>query len=269
MDIALYSKIDQKLHFLSQVIAKVNRSFVPAVADDSHSNMFFDPLSGCIYGRWFTTNDLCLILRLNLNTQAFELINEKWTVLLSATFAGKKMGQVEEELAVALAPYNLSGLDIFSAMHYEMPNYPLANLALETLKVAERKTWTSYRMLANEACSNLSGLAQKRTEIRIWPHHFDTGIYFNAHPNLGVGFGLAMADTLIDEAYFYLSAYPQVGKIDFTNAPEMKAGKWILSPDWNSAVLPISVISSLNYNTSKSVLTKFVSTNYQWLRGQA
>ena len=52
-----YNNIDKKIHQLSQIIAKVNRTFVPKKADDSHTNFFFDPLSHRLYGRWIKTKD--------------------------------------------------------------------------------------------------------------------------------------------------------------------------------------------------------------------
>ena len=47
-----YTYADQKLHFLTQVIAKANRSYVPTKPDDSHTNLYFDTLDNRIVGRW-------------------------------------------------------------------------------------------------------------------------------------------------------------------------------------------------------------------------
>ena len=45
-----YINTDRQLHWLSQVITKVNRSFVPAEKDDSHTNLYFDVIQKGIYG---------------------------------------------------------------------------------------------------------------------------------------------------------------------------------------------------------------------------
>lgn len=37
--------MEEKIHQLAQIIAKANRTLVPAQADDSHSNLYFDSLS--------------------------------------------------------------------------------------------------------------------------------------------------------------------------------------------------------------------------------
>ncbi len=47
-----YIKTDRQLHWLSQVIAKINRTYVPKKNDDSHTNLYFDNLGKRITGRW-------------------------------------------------------------------------------------------------------------------------------------------------------------------------------------------------------------------------
>ena len=47
------------------------------------------------------------------------------------------------------------------------------------------------------------------SEVRIWPHHFDTGClgYFDTKKNVSVGLGLAIPDKNVDDWYFYASGY--------------------------------------------------------------
>ena len=61
----------------------------------------------------------------------------------------------------------------------------------------------------------LNHFLQTNVEARIWPHHFDTGIYAMPNEDIGLGFGLAMNDGLVGEPYFYLAAYKSEGAIDF------------------------------------------------------
>ena len=44
-----YNKVDQQLHLLCQVIGKANRTFVPDKADESHTNLHFDPWGNKIF----------------------------------------------------------------------------------------------------------------------------------------------------------------------------------------------------------------------------
>ena len=40
-----YTQIDQLIHQLSQTVAEVNLTFVSQQEDDSHTYLFFDPIS--------------------------------------------------------------------------------------------------------------------------------------------------------------------------------------------------------------------------------
>ncbi len=37
-----YNNSDRQIHWLSQVMAKANRAYVPEQKDDSHTNLYFD-----------------------------------------------------------------------------------------------------------------------------------------------------------------------------------------------------------------------------------
>jgi len=39
-----YNNIDQRIHQLCQIIAKVNQSFVPHEPDDNHNNLYLDSI---------------------------------------------------------------------------------------------------------------------------------------------------------------------------------------------------------------------------------
>ncbi|MCF7902103.1 MAG: hypothetical protein K9M19_01625, partial [Candidatus Marinimicrobia bacterium] len=66
-----YTRTDEQIHYISQLIAKVNRSFLEPQDDDSHTNLFFDPLSRRVYGRWVTTPAGPLIFALELDNFQF------------------------------------------------------------------------------------------------------------------------------------------------------------------------------------------------------
>ena len=76
-----YIITDRQLHWLSQVIAKVNRSFVPAEKDDSHTNLYFEKISKGIYGRWISTPAGMIILFLDLETLSFKWLDPKKIIL--------------------------------------------------------------------------------------------------------------------------------------------------------------------------------------------
>ena len=95
--------------------------------------------------------------------------------------------------------------------------------------------------MANNACQWLLEHLQLEAETRIWPHHFDTGIYFEANENIGLGFGLAMQDSMLGVPYYYFSAYGlKDNEIDFEAFTKLKYGSWINTDDWKGATLELS-----------------------------
>ena len=146
-------------------------------------------------------------------------------------------------------------------LHFEIPVYPFLNDPFESFDLKSRDNWEYYRSMANLACSELIGYLQVVGEIRIWPHHFDTGIYVEPNGNTGLGFGLAMEDSMVGGPYFYFSGYRLNGEgFDYENAPHLVTGKWMISENWKGAVLPLS---ELKKDDSRKIST-FLKEVSQW-----
>ncbi len=237
-----YTKTDQHLHQLCQTLAKFGRSFAEAKKDDSHTNLRFDFIGKKIWGRWGNFNNDPLILSLNLNNQMFDLIDKKHQVVTSFETIGKTQGEVE----VAIAHYlretlKTDSADFLKELHFEIPGYDFKNDPIRQWDAQALNQWINYRHLANQSCSLLVDHLNVEAEIRIWPHHFDTGIYAKVNDNIGIGFGWAMEDSMIAEAYYYLSVYALNGNtIDYDSVKPLSAGKWITGKHWNGSVLSIS-----------------------------
>jgi len=111
--------------------------------------------------------------------------------------------------------------------------------------------WIYYRLLAQESCSNLLNFLQMQAEIRIWPHHFDTGIYVEPTPKIGIGYGLAMKDSMAGDAYFYFSPYGlKENELNFKNVPKLTVGDWEISENWRGAIIPLN---QLQYNEEQNL----------------
>ena len=256
-----YNNIDKKIHQLSQIIAKVNRTFVPKKADDSHTNFFFDPLSHRLYGRWIKTKDQNIILTLNLQTNKFEWLDDSLSTLHSIDIVGFKYEQLEDYVEGSLEEFGLDKNGFRNEMHYKIPVYSFLNKSFEKFDKNSREVWELYRGLANGSCNVMSGFLQAVGEIRIWSHHFDTGIYVTPNKSIGLGFGLAMKDDMVGNPYFYFSGYGLNGKeIDYTNVPDLDSGKWIINDQWKGAVLSLEEIK----NTDITIVNSFILDVCQW-----
>ncbi len=240
MNMKNYTNTDQKLHLLCQIIAKANRTFVPTKKDDSNTNLAYNMLKNRIEGRWIKAPTGKIILSLNVSNFQFEWKDEQNTVLDSFPSVGYTIEKIESEIDKGLGNLGLHSDAFKEPMHYKIPEYSFLNDPISPISYDEIRLWKMFRGLANVACENLMSSLKNMGEIRIWPHHFDTGIYIEPSTQIGIGFGLAMEDSLVGEPYFYFSGYGLNGyTIDYANFQVLEIGKWIVEENWKGAVLPL------------------------------
>jgi hypothetical protein len=262
-----YNKTDQELHLLSQTIAKANCTYVPSKEDDSHTNLYFDAENSRIEGRWINNGTENLMLTLNLDTLQFAWLNEAKECIKSVTTIGRTVEEIENEVAVELAALKLNPTGFTDDLHFEITKYPFAKMQFAAISQADLSEWKSYRHLANELCTKVLENIQLESEIRIWPHHFDTGIYVKLQNKIGLGFGLAMEDSMAGASYFYMSGYPEQGSLDFDNLPELISGRWETGEYWQGAILPLTILKNGIYEENKRAIDDYLLKSLDWFSG--
>jgi hypothetical protein len=256
-----YNYIDQHIHQLSQIITKVNRTFVPKEEDDSHTNLYFDSIVRKVYGRWINTHNGKKILALNLQSFSFEWINDALGVIQSHVILNKTSVEIEQSISNGLSEIGLEENDFRKRLHFEITEYPFLNESFSNIDANDLTQWEYYRALANQACFALLGLLQAQGEIRIWPHHFDTGIYVEPKNNLSLGFGLAMEDSMVGNPYFYFSGNGQnEHTINYSNTSHLTAGHWVINDHWKGATLPLPELT----NDDSKTINMFFKEVTKW-----
>jgi hypothetical protein len=233
---------DQLLHTLVQPIVRVNRAYLPAKPDDSHTNLSFDPIQKHIYGRWITLPNNDLIVALDIDTLTFHILDKQLSPLHTISTIGKAISEINFAFSTYLATLKLDVSGFNAPLHYEIPQYFKPDKRVNVPNKQEVDRWCFIRGLANLACSEFITYLQGESEIRIWPHHFDTGVYVQLVPNMGIGFGYAMKDALLNEPYFYFAGYSSE-EISYLNLPDLAKGRWIVSEQWKGAAIPMSALS--------------------------
>jgi hypothetical protein len=237
-----YKKIDAQIHQLSQTLAKFGRSFAEEKKDDSHTNLGLDYVGKQIWSRWAVMQNTTIALTLNLERQQFDVKNANHQTLASFALIHQSQEQVEQKLAKYLrSSFDADSNHFLKPLHFEIPDYSFKKHNNEKWKDEDVANWLNHRNQADQACLNLSKHLNTSVDSRIWPHHFDTGIYIEPTDKVGIGFGLAMADSMIDEPYYYFSAYGlKENVIDYNSAPGLRAGNWLINEHWKGAVLRIN-----------------------------
>jgi len=258
-----YIQVDQQLHRLCQIIAKVNRTFIKKKPDDSHTNLGFNHNQGRIEGRWIETEKGKIRLILRLADVCFVWMNEREESVQTVSTAKKSIEEIESQLKKGLEESGLDGSDFQAPMHYEMPEYSFSDQPVSLLSRLALNEWVHWRSIANEACQYLINAYNRKEEIRIWPHHFDTGIYMDLNNGLGIGFGLAMKDTMVGAPYFYATCYPDEGIPDYSDTPDLGNGRWIVQ-QWHGAVLSLQDLQSKSKPVAKAEIQQFINETMGW-----
>ncbi|MBW6490820.1 MAG: hypothetical protein K0B15_06440 [Lentimicrobium sp.] len=263
-----YIKTDRQIHWLSQVIAKANRTYVPEKKDDSHTSLYYDSIGKRILGRWIETPEGEVILALNLNSLHFEWLDKKQNILYEVSVLNKNAEQLEKSVSTFLYSIKMRIDNFLKPMHFEIPDYKIDKLLESDISDPGLKSWMFFRTLANQACQSMSGYLQSEGEIRIWPHHFDSGVYLQAKGDLGLGFGLATEDSMIGQPYFYLSGYQSKSPIIYKNLSKLSLGKWQTGSGWNGAVLPFSEVLNLSPLEAVAAIQAFIKEATNWFLKQ-
>jgi hypothetical protein len=199
-------------HSACQWPSKAARANLPALDDDSHSNLgwqtdYFALVSWPLdedkrhqLGFSFASQDLLWLVD--------GVINER------IVLAGETSASIREWV-----DDRLTGVGLQSTVHADMP-YELENeedysqLARLTEATAALGTWFDYGHRGLEhLVSEFQGAAVITPSVRCWPHHFDLGSLFvleldDPETARSIGVGLSPGDGSYDTPYFYCSPYP-------------------------------------------------------------
>lgn len=237
------------VHRAVQLLSLTGVNLIPPLPDDSQNTQVWDSESEMILGRTFTIDGKNYKMGIKLIPFGLSLLSENLQILQSIDIGGLDQPALYSIWADWIANLGLKK-DLITTLHYELPeneHYKTNNFNGVTNEFST--AWTGLRTMANQAMSALNQLSGITSEINIWPHHFDTGVYYsiteaNGESIQAIGGGLAIADSMIDEPYFYLYGWAKEGTIDYSSAPSNTSGQW-LTEGWQGAVLRASDISNI------------------------
>lgn len=83
------------------------------------------------------------------------------------------------------------------------------------------------------------------SDIRLWPHNFDTGIFYKYDDNIEQYAGFAPADNLSEYPYFYNSFYIDGVMKNLETNEELLLGK-IINSNWKGAIYTLDEIENVD-----------------------
>ena len=227
-DVAAFSVARNTAHLAVQHLARAARANLPAMDDDSHSNLGWDE------GRErFFSHDLgAAHIGLSLAPLALVVI-EKNRGETSFVLDGASGAEAAKWLDGQLQRLGLKAAAAI-ALPYALP----PEVAGRDTYPADTET-VAFRQLAGWyglAHKVLSALAQAQSDlqpgpspVRCWPHHFDIATYIGLEGGdpetaRGIGVGLSPGDEGYNEPYFYINPWPHLSAENLPNAPP--PGHW-------------------------------------------
>ncbi|WP_276166325.1 hypothetical protein [Zobellia alginiliquefaciens] len=209
----------KQMHLAAQYLAAAGISFLPKKDDDSHTNLGWSNEKQQMETHRLSPNGdvlaldygtFSLIWNSNSGSAALPLNNRshaevlKWIQETSAAFLSKSYTY---------------------AFHYDLP-YTIDTSFTYHLDESELKELASLRTLAQSSLEKVLKETGLESDVRIWPHHFDSGAYASLNDDIAVGLGLAIPDAMVNEHYFYVSGYEKGKGIDTSNFKNLSLGEW-------------------------------------------
>ncbi len=222
-----------EIHWASQYLVGAAKTYLEYRSDDSHTSLGFDFARAA-----YLTHPIP-----GAGSLVYEVTGKKlyWSERgAEIDLKGKKHPEVLQELealckGVGLErPYHLD-------LHYELPyEPPKRGYQFGGADRGELELHVQQRILAQMALEIISGAYGWQVGVRVWPHHFDTGIFISdaAGDGRALGMGLAIPDSLVDGYYFYISAYEGSKQVDPSGFDALDSPAYWVSNGFQGGILP-------------------------------
>jgi|TARA_R100001591_G_scaffold118640_2_gene143326 hypothetical protein len=219
------------LHHAVQFIAASGKYLLPEQEDDSHTNMSWDPANNIFYGGSINSRAR---VGLHIPLLSLKVTGPTGIELASFSLSGKtkQEGLLWLRQALQLKQIDTSALKL--KMHYKIPEHPTDSAKpfseVDTLILDEL---ANHRTIADQVCNEVFTKHAKASPARTWPHHFDHGVYVpfkfddNGDAIQSFSVGYAVADSVINEPYFYVTQWKKEEEVDHSKAPELEYGRWL------------------------------------------
>ena len=225
--------MDDQMHLAAQYLAAAGISFLEKKDDDSHTNFGFSITDKCLYTHSLSINDDVL----GLDYDNFALVWKSKKGKTSFSLDGVSHSTILKWLS-DMSKSNLNKLYTYK-FHYTLPYSIDASYTFKLSNLDRLKTLTAQRVMVEKVIESIKADYKLEAPCRVWPHHFDTGIYAKIpDTNLTIGLGLAIPDNVSKTHYFYISGYKNDKIIKPYNFFELTIGEW-RTEDFTGAILEL------------------------------
>jgi hypothetical protein len=237
--------IRHEVHLAAQYLAAAGISFLDKKEDDSHTNLQYNADEATLHTRplneagdtlSFNYNDFSLVWNDNEKNKVFGLDGKSHEQVL-------KWIQATTTVADLKLPYRYQ-------LHYELPYEITDAFTFKLSDLSALKKLGDIRTLAQNVLEVFVEEQQLKSEVRVWPHHFDTGAFapLKNNTDVSISLGMAIPDTICDDHYFYIAGYKEGNALVTNKLPRLSVGKW-MNEGFKGAILPVGNSNSITVHS--------------------
>lgn len=228
-----------QVHLAVQYLAAAGISFLEKEQDESHTNLQFIAENGSLHSRpvneaghtlSFNYHEFSLGWNANGSSTRIKLDGTTHVQVLKWIQKAILESEIEAPYKYTL-PYELP-YKISDDFTFNLSNQMLLNQSMH------------LRILAQDVLEVFIKDRELKSEIRVWPHHLNTGAFalLGNGSDFSISLGLAIPNTVCDEYYFYLIGYKGNHVLSTKGNPNLRIGEWYNS-EFNGAILPATGIN--------------------------
>jgi len=239
-----------QIHRGVQFISMIGKYYLENLADDSHTNMEWLPEQRVLAGRWISTQKGRFRLAMAPSALELTFLDEELKGDSNIGLDGHTKNEVLSRVRSELDKRGVDGSLLKMELHYQIPPHETdEGLPFKLFDQSLFDEVIRLRENAEAVLHLFQGRFDTASDVRIWPHHFDSGSYiprtFDEEGNAVTSFsiGYAIPDGSIDEPYFYVTTWSAKGDNKYENLPRLPHGEWLLTP-FQGAILRLSEIES-------------------------
>jgi len=236
----------ETLHRAAQYLAAAGNSFLDKKDDDSHANLGWNSEFMALSTRPLNKAG-SIALSLNYPEFKLEWVDPGESIISDFELNGRSHEEVLAWIGESAPKAGLEKPFSFS-VNYELPFSMEKEYRFIQPHPGEFVVFGNHRSNAQMALEELFEDQDSVSEIRVWPHHFDTGGLIEVEKDASgkltksIGIGLSIPDGMVKDLYYYASAWDANGNINYSDLPGLRQGLWI-TEDWNGMVLPASNVN--------------------------
>lgn len=224
------------LHYKAQHLAALNNSFLPVLEDDSQSNLGWN-----IKRESFVSRALPNGSYLELSCKTFTYFYHGNSFKADLPIAGRKDIDIELWITEQLVKDGMDASEFPAKLSYKLSHFEAQIDKWNAKLKSAAKQLSAWRTLAQNGGNKLGEFYSHHSELRVWPHHFDTGMLVDLGDEYtkGVGIGYAIKDAVCSSPYYYAYAWGSK-TLDHDSLKPLSKGVW-KNGDWKGAILPVSL----------------------------